>query len=206
MGRLGVMEHWLGEFLILLTTVDPIGTLTLYLAVIVRVPESERFRVAVRAVAYAAGILVVFIVAGQIFLTSIGIRMESFELAGGLILFMFGVQMVFGTGAATAGAVEEGHDIAVFPLAIPSIANPGSILAVVTMTDNRQFSIVEQAMTTGLLLLVLGLTLAMLAQADRIGRRLGKAGANLLVRVMGLVLSGLAVEMVVVATVGLMPA
>ena len=141
-----------------------------------------------------------FIVLGQLFLSSIGVRLASFELAGGIIFFLFGLQMVFGSGAAAVNATdEEGNDVAVFPLAVPSIASPGAILAAVVLTDNRQFSVAEQATTTCLLLAVLGITLVTLLQANRIYGLLGKAGSNLLVRVMGMILAALAVEMMLEA-------
>ena len=147
-----------------------------------------------------------FIVVGQLFLASVGIQLASFALAGGIIFFLFGLQMVFGTGAASSGGTrEEGHDVAVFPLAVPSIASPGSILAAVMLTDNREYSILEQAVTTCLLLAVLGITLFVLLQASKIHAWLGNAGSNLLVRVMGLVLAALAVEMILEALGELLP-
>ena len=141
-----------------------------------------------------------FIVLGQLLLGSLGIQLASFQLAGGIIFFLFGVQMVFGSGAAaTSVSTEPGDDVAIFPIAVPTIAGPGSILAAVVLTDNREFSIAEQAITTFLLLVVLGLTLIPLLQATRIYGWIGKAGATLMVRVLGLVLAALAVEMVLEA-------
>ena len=145
-------------------------------------------------------------VLGQLVLGSMGIRLAAFELAGGIIFFLFGLQMVFGSGAAsTDPSCEEGHDIAVFPLAVPSIASPGSILAAVVLTDNREYSVGEQMVSGFLLLLVLLLTWLVLRQATRIHAFLGNAGASLIVRVMGMVLAGLAVEMILEAIEELQP-
>ena len=191
------MEKWASELLILLATIDPVGTLALFVGLTANVPAKDRTRIALRAIGYSAGILVAFIVLGQIFLGSLGIRLASFQLAGGIIFFLFGVQMVFGSGvAAPTPSGEPGHDVAIFPLAVPSIASPGSILAVVILTDNREFSIAEQAITTLVLLGVLGLTLILLLQANRVHRLIGNAGSTLLVRILGLVLAALAVEMI----------
>jgi multiple antibiotic resistance protein len=127
----------------------------------------------------------------------LGIRLASFQLAGGIVFFLFGVQMVFGTGAAAPDNDSDAErDVAIFPLAVPSIASPGSILAAVVLTDNRQFTIAEQAISGLLLLAVLGITLILLLQANRIYNLIGKAGSMLLVRVLGLILAALAVEMV----------
>lgn len=200
------MDKFVSDFLTFFTTIDPIGTLTVFVGLTANATPKERIRIAWRSVGFAALILMLFIVAGQLLLGSIGIQITSFQLAGGIVFFLFGLQMVFGTGSATADADKEaGHDIAVFPLAVPSIASPGAILAAVVLTDNREFSILEQAITACLILAVLAICLIALLQANRIYRILGNAGSSLIVRVMGLVLCGLAVEMVLEAIYELIP-
>lgn len=191
------MEHYVGEFLIFVATIDPIGTLALFVGLTAGLTDEDRRAVALRSIGYAALILVTAMVAGQLLLGALGIRLAAFELAGGLIFFLFGVQMVFGFGAGDPSeAGSPGSDVAVSPLAVPSIASPGSILAAVVLTDNREFSVAEQAVSGLLLLAVLGLTLILLLQASRIHRWIGDAGSTLMVRVLGLILAALAVEMV----------
>lgn len=200
------MDKLVADFLTFLTTVDPVGTVTIFVGLTVSASAKARTKIAWRSIGYSAMILISFIVVGQVFLGSIGIQIASFQLAGGIIFFLFGLQMVFGTGAADIStSSEEGYDIAAFPLAVPSIASPGSILAAVVLTDNREYSIVEQAITTSLLLAVLGITLIALLQANRIYSLLGNAGSNLLVRVMGMVLAGVAIEMILEAIKELLP-
>ena len=194
------MERYAGEFLIFLATIDPVSTLALFVGLTATVSAQDRTKIALRSVGYSAAILVGSIILGQLLLGSLGIRLASFQLAGGIIFFLFGVQMVFGSGAAGPSAsAEPGHDIAIFPLAVPSIAGPGSILSAVILTDNREFSIAEQAISTLLLLAVLGITLILLLQANRIHALIGNAGSTLVVRVLGLILAALAVEMVLEA-------
>ena len=191
------MDRLVSDFLMFVATIDPVGTLALFVGLTAGLAPAQRNRVAFRAIAYSAAILVAFIGVGQVLLGSLGIRLEAFQLAGGIIFFLFGVQMVFGVGAGAAGGTPEpGHDVAVFPLAVPSIASPGSILAAVVLTDNRQFSLLDQAMTTGLLLAALALTLVFLLLANRIYAWIGNAGAMLMVKVLGLILAALAVEMI----------
>ncbi|MEM9658085.1 MAG: MarC family protein [Planctomycetota bacterium] len=200
------MERLVGDFLTFLTTVDPIGTLTIFVGLTAAATPQQRVRIAWRAVAYSALILILFILLGQFFLGSVGIQLASFQIAGGVIFFLFGLQMVFGAGASTSSSEgDDEHDVAVFPLAVPSIASPGAILAAVVLTDNREFSIAEQALTAGLLLAVLGITLVAMLQANRLFHLLGKAGCNLVIRVMGMILCGLAVEMVLAAIAELAP-
>jgi len=191
------MENITSDLLVFLATIDPVGTLALFVGLTAGISAQERTRVAFRAIGYSAVILLVFVFVGQLVLGSLGIRLEAFQLAGGIIFFLFGVQMVFGTGAASADSKSEpGHDVAAFPLAVPSIASPGSILAAVILTDNREFSFGEQVITALLLMAVLGLTLLLLLQANRIYAWIGDAGSALMVRVLGLVLAALAVEMI----------
>ena len=153
---------------------------------------------AFRAVLYSAGILLAFLIGGQLLLSGLGIRLASFQLAGGVILFLLAVQMIFGTGVADETAEPEpGHDMAVFPIAVPNIAGPGAIAAIVVLTDNNRASIPEQALTAAMLGLVLLVTLILLLLANPIHRMLGRAGASLVVRVMGLILAALAAEQVV---------
>jgi multiple antibiotic resistance protein len=187
-----------GDFLMLLVTIDPIGTVALFVTLTVALPVRERRAIARKAVWVAGGVLLAFLVAGEILLAHLGIRLLSFQLAGGVILFLFGLQMVFGKGILAEHAVAEaGRDFAVFPLALPGIASPGAITAVVLLTDNHRHSISEQVVTTLVLLLVLAITLALLYAANMIHGVLGDTGANVLIRVLGLVLAALATEQIV---------
>ena len=189
-------EKLIRDFVILFATIDPLGTLSIFLALTVHLTAREKRRVAIRAIAYAAMILVAFVVVGQIILSLMEIRLASFAVAGGIILFLFGVQMIFGSGATDPSSMEEGHDVAVFPLAVPSIASPGAILAVTLLTDNDQFSITVQAGTSIMMLVVLAITLLLLLGADHIHRVIGDQGARILVRLLGMMLAALAVEMI----------
>jgi MarC family integral membrane protein len=117
---------------------------------------------------------------------AIGIHLRSLKVAGGIILFLFGLQMLFGRVDAKAGAPEPGRDLAVFPLAVPSIAGPGA-MAVILLTDNDVYTVAEQAQTGVVLLVVLLLTYILLLFSDPILRIIGRQGAAILVRVMGII-------------------
>src|SRR6266567_4757292 len=124
------------DFATIWTTIDPIGNVAIFAGLTASLTCAERRRTALRASVYAAVILVVAVVAGQIILDAIGIHLRSLKVAGGIILFLFGLQMLFGRVDAKAGAPEPGRDLAVFPLAVPSIAGPGAMMAVILLTDN----------------------------------------------------------------------
>ena len=182
----------------LLVTIDPIGTVALFVPITAAMPFARRRIVARKAIGVAGAVLLTFLIAGEIVLAHLGIRLLSFQIAGGVILFLFGLQMVFGSGVLSKHAIAEpGHDAAVFPLALPGIASPGAITAVVLLTENHRHSIAEQAVTALVLLVVLFITLGLLYAADAVHRLLGSTGANVLIRVLGLVLAALATEQIV---------
>jgi multiple antibiotic resistance protein len=187
------------DFATIRTTIDPIGNVAIFAGLTASLTRAERHRTALRACVYAAVILVVAVVAGQIILDAIGIHLHSLKVAGGIILFLFGLQMLFGQMDARPGAPEPGRDLAVFPLAVPSIAGPGAMMAVILLTDNDVYTVAEQAQTGIVLLVVLLLTYILLLFSDSILRIIGRQGAAILVRVMGIILASLAVEIVLTA-------
>ena len=187
------------DFATIWTTIDPIGNVALFAGLTASLTRAERRRTALHATIYAAIILVVAVVAGQIILDAIGIHLHSLKVAGGIILFLFGLQMLFGEMEAKAGSPEAGRDLAVFPLAVPSIAGPGAMMAVILLTDNDVYTVPEQVETGVVLLVVLFLTYVLLLFSDAILRVIGRQGASVLVRVMGIILCSLAVEIVLTA-------
>lgn len=197
------MFDWQGlirEFVILFVVIDPVGSLPVFLYVTANVPRRLHTRLAVRAVIVAAVVLMVFLAGGQILMESIGMRLGSFQIAGGIILFLFALTMIFGESKPESEIeqAERDHlDGAVFPLAMPSIASPGAMLAVVILTDNHRNSISDQAVTAGLLLLVLIFTLGLLLAATKLHRLIGRTGASIISRVMGIILATVAVDSVI---------
>jgi multiple antibiotic resistance protein len=188
------------DFATLWTTIDPIGNVALFVGLTVSLTRTERHRTALRAVFYATVILVVAMTAGQVVLDAIGIHMHSLKVAGGVILFLFGLQMLFGKmDARTSGSPEEGRDLAVFPLAMPSIAGPGAMMAAIVLTDNDVYTVPERIETGVVLVVVLLISYVLLLFSDAILRVIGRHGASILVRVMGLILCSLAVEIVLTA-------
>ena len=175
-------------------TIDPLGTLAIFVAVTNDLSAESKRRAALRAVLYAGTILVASVLLGQVLLTAMHVRLVSLQVAGGLILFLLGLKMVF--GGHFEAQPESGHDISVFPLAIPAIANPGSIMACVLLTDNNVYSLTVQLGTTLILVAILLITYLLLRISGPIHRIMGENGAAILTRVMGMVLCALSVELV----------
>ncbi|SFA74299.1 multiple antibiotic resistance protein [Poseidonocella pacifica] len=189
----------LREFITLLVVIDPVGSIPVFLFAVTRVPRKLHRRFAVRAVAISAMVLLAFLAGGQYLLETLGLRLGSFQIAGGIILFLFALTMIFGDSKPAREIEEAERDHlagAVFPLAMPSIASPGAMLAIVVLTDNHSTPLVEQFVTAGLLVFVLLLTLALLLAASWINRIIGTTGASVISRVMGIVLATIAVDAV----------
>ncbi|SFS87958.1 multiple antibiotic resistance protein [Sulfitobacter marinus] len=194
------MLEWpnlLRELITLFVVIDPIGSLPVFLYATANVPKKLHRSFALRAVLVAGVVLLAFLIGGQFLLESLGLRLGSFQVAGGIVLFLFALSMIFGEPKPTQEieAAERDHLAgAVFPLAMPSIASPGAMLAIVILTDNHSNPVSDQVITAALLLLILAVTLALLLMAGKIGRLMGTTGASVISRVMGIILATVAVD------------
>jgi len=195
----------LQEFITLWVVIDPIGTLPVFIAATAAIPAAKRRGVALRAVLVAFVVLLAFIIVGQLVLEGLGLDLQSFQIAGGIVLFLFALTMIFGPGKPEAEmeGADLARNVAVFPVAMPSIASPGAMLAVVILTDNDRFSVAHQVMTSALMALVLAVTLVILLAAGPIMRVIGQTGAAVISRVMGMILAAVAVDAVLKGLVGI---
>lgn len=188
------MIDFVATFVFFFAVIDPIGTIPVFMAVTARYDERTRRMIALRATLVSAVILLFFVVAGEIILASIDIPLSAFQVAGGIVLFLFALSMIFGEGKPEKEVklARSGEQTAVFPLAIPSIASPGAMLAAVLLTENARFSLWQQAQTVGVMLSVLLVVLACMLAAGRLNRLIGDSGASMISRVMGLILASVA--------------
>lgn len=192
------MNDVVATFVLFFAVIDPIGTVPVFIAVTSRHEESLRRRIALKATFVSAMILLFFVVAGEIILTAIGTPLAAFQIAGGIVLFLFALSMIFGESKPEEEIkmAESGGDTAIFPLAVPSIAGPGAMLAAVLQTENDRFNLLEQAETTVIMLSVLLVVLVLMLVATRVHRIIGNSGASIISRVMGLILASVAVSSV----------
>jgi multiple antibiotic resistance protein len=190
-----MLEKLFHDLVTLFVVVNPIGVVPLFVAVAGHESATARRRIAGQAIIISAVILLAFIAIGQIVLEALGIDLASFRIAGGLVLLVIALRMVLEETRITSDTnTPPRGNVAVFPLAMPFIAGPASIMAVVLLTDNNVYTIWQQAETAVLLLLVLGFTYACLVGAEFVQRLLGPTGANVVSRIMGLILAALAVQ------------
>ena len=182
------------DFVTLFVVVNPIGVVPLFVAVAGHESAAARRRIAGQAILISTVILFVFIGIGQIVLEALGINLASFRIAGGLVLLIITLRMVLQEAHDPRASSAIYGNIAVFPLAMPFIAGPASIMAVVLLTDNNVYTVWQEVETAALLVVVLGFTYGCLVGADFVQRLLGSTGANVVSRIMGLILAALAVQ------------
>lgn len=184
----------LHTFVLLWAVIDPIGTIPVFIAATRNRSAAERRKIALTAAVSATGILLFFIVLGEILLQSVGVPLLVFKIAGGLVLFLFALTMIFGESKPEGELkmMRSISDTAIFPLATPSIASPGAMMAVVLLTDNHSYSIARQAVTALIMLVVMLVAYLLMLGAGRISKIIGDGGASIISRVMGLILASIA--------------
>lgn len=189
------MIDYLAVFITFFAVVDPIGTIPVFIAVTDKYEPKIKRRVALISSIVSACILVFFIVAGEVLLRALSIPLPAFQISGGIVLFLFALNMIFGESKPEEEIklLSQSHrETAIFPLAVPSIASPGAMLAAVLLTKNSVFTIWEQMQTALVVLSVLLLTYVLMLLSGFIVRFIGSSGASVISRVMGLILTAIA--------------
>ncbi len=196
-------EYVLDAFVMLVVVIDPVGVAPLFVALTRNLDEQYRRQVAFKAVSIAALILLIFTLASHLILSVLGISLDAFRIAGGILLFLLAMDMVFARqsglrSTTTSEQIEasQREDISVFPLAIPLLAGPGAMTTLMILVgeanhDNTLLTFLA-AITAAVLLLTL---LAMLG-AGKLMKLLGETGTNVISRVLGVLLAALAVQYV----------
>jgi multiple antibiotic resistance protein len=187
----------------LFASIGPIDTAPLFIALTAGAKAQVRQRIALQAVLVGAGVLLLFALAGNRLLALLGVSLPAFRVAGGILLLLLAVDLLFahptGLSSITAGEEHEAErqaDVAIFPLAVPLIAGPGSMTAVMLLMGRAGGDVLKAATVLAMLGLVLLMTLAVLLTAERVMRLGGLTGANAVARVSGVLLAGLAVQFV----------
>ncbi|WP_040280922.1 MarC family protein [Psychroserpens damuponensis] len=180
----------------LIAVIDPLGSVPVYLEATKQFDKKHKIKIAVRASIIAFFILLFFIVIGQLILEGMEVSLDAFQISGGVILFLFALTMIFGDGKPETEkhSIKDYKHVTIFPVAIPSIASPGAIMAVVLMTDNHHYTIQQQIMTTALVLLVIILTCLLLLAANLVQKRIGDYGITVISKIMGLILASYAIQ------------
>ncbi|WP_298969733.1 MarC family protein [uncultured Roseobacter sp.] len=185
------------SFVTMFVVIDPIGLAPLFVALTQGMTDAARRRIALRATATGILILLAFAAFGEALLSFIGISMAAFRVAGGILLFITALDMLFErrTKRREDQSEEEVNDPSVFPLAIPLIAGPGAIASVILLMGQRpgiEGTVIVLGATAGVMIIVMGFFLA----SGLIERALGKTGITVVTRLLGMLLAALSVQFV----------
>jgi multiple antibiotic resistance protein len=196
-------ELFLDFFIIFLVVIDPVGLAPIFAAMTLGGSARYKRAMAWRGTVIATIILFAFAVSGGGLLRVLGIGVAAFQIAGGLLLFLLAVEMVFARQTGIRSTTERERleseakkDISVFPLAVPLIAGPGALTTVLLTVGERGDDPAVIGVVLGVVLLVLSITLTALLLAVHITKLIGETGANVVSRVLGIVLAALAVQFV----------
>jgi multiple antibiotic resistance protein len=188
-------------FTTLFIIIDPPGLAPLYIATTQGVPEARRRAIGRRACITAAILMLIFLVLGERLLSFIGISIPAFRIAGGILLFLTALDMLFERRQArrehnAEDGTDPGHDPSVFPLAIPLIVGPGAITTIILFSGRAQ-GLAEYASIAGVILANIAIVWLTFLAAPTIERALGRTGISVLTRILGMLLAALAMQFVI---------
>ena len=200
-------EFLLTSFVALFIIIDPIGLTPVFIAITQGMDDSLRRKVALRSVLVSAFVISLFIVGGETVLGFIGISMPAFRIAGGILLFLTALDMLFQRRSKRRENQTEQElvdDPSVFPLAIPLIIGPGAIATVILIAGAKP-GLVGIASTGFITALVLLTVFVFFSAASRIEKLLGKTGIDVLTRLLGMLLAALSVQFVIEGLIEFFP-
>ncbi len=197
-----MIELFTTAFVTLLVIIDPPGCAPIFASLTAGTDAKHRRRMAVRSCLVAWSILLFFALLGEALLSHMGISLSAFRLAGGIMLFMIALDMVFEKRterreerAEEIKGTPEAEDISVFPMAIPMIAGPGSIASVMLL-NARADGLSESLIVLGAMTAVILLTLVALLAAGPLMRFVGAKVEAMITRILGVILAALATQFV----------
>jgi len=186
------------SFLTLFTIIDPIGGVPFFLSITAGCSEEEKKKIALRASFTAFLTLLIFLWIGEYLLSFFQISVSSFKIAGGILLFLIAIEMLFGkttqvkTTEKETLKVKEKEDISIVPLGIPYLAGPGAITTTIIFSETCGIS--TKLALSGIIFLVLLVTFVIFSKSSKISKLLGELGTKAIVRILGLILASIAIE------------
>lgn len=190
--------EYITAFVTLFVVVDPIGLAPLFIALTQGMSARERLMVGLRAVAIGAGLLTLFGLFGDKILLGIGISMPAFRIAGGVLLFLTALDMLFErrTERREGQHAEPEHDPSVFPLATPLIAGPGAMATMILLAGAPGADATHIVVIHLVMLSVLACVFALFLLATPLERALGRTGTMVVTRLLGMLLAALAIQFI----------
>src|SRR5712692_5395970 len=193
-----LLTFTISAFVTFFTVIDPVGLAPIFVGLSSHLSKEQRKTVVTRATVISAGIIIFFALVGRFLLDRLGIQLYAFNVAGGALLFLVAVDMLFGRPSGTRETKAEAEealtreDISVFPLAIPLIAGPGTIATTILYVDSALAKPLDLLAVAAAIVVTLTLAWLVMRASMWIIQRIGRTGIMVLSRILGIILAALA--------------
>ena len=185
-------QEFFQALILLILVTDPFGNIPIFVSVLSNVAPERRWRVVIRECAIAFILLLLFMFFGKLFLAALHLSEVALRIGGGVILFLIALRMVVPQEGGVFGEVDGDHEPFIVPLAIPALAGPSSLATVLLFSSDSRLDV---AIHVAALVAVAIVWLVVLLSAERMQRVLGERTMTAVERLMGLILTAMAVEM-----------
>ena len=197
----GLLQFTLTAFVMLIVVINPVAVAPIFVSVTSGMTAAERRAVLNRSLGIAFGVALFFLLAGRALLSYLGVTMHAFAVSGGVLLFLLALPMLFGQRSSLQSPKSgerpaDGEDVAIFPMALPMLAGPGTLATVLVLATQAGGDLLRLAVLTATLAAIYLISWPVLAASDRVIARLGESKVGIITRVLGIVLAALAVQYV----------
>lgn len=196
-----LLQFTITAFVMLIVVINPVAVAPVFVGVTRGLSGSDRRAVLNRAVIVAYGVALFFLLAGRVMLSYLGVSMHAFAVSGGILLFLIALPMLFGQRSSLqsqAGNEQPGggEDVAIFPMAIPMLAGPGTIATVLVLATQAGRDVRRLLVLALVLGCIYVISWPILHASDRVIARMGEGKVGIITRVLGIILAALAVQYV----------
>ena len=194
-----MLEVFIQAFVLYFVVIDPIGNTSIFMSITQKQDEKEKYQTAIEAVIIAVVILILFSIIGQFLLSYLNVSLESFRIAGGIILFLIAIEMLFNKRQERKEQIlDKTRDkLSIFPLAIPILAGPAAITSVIVIATKYQGDLISQLISLLGLIIVMIVTLIfflILAKSDKF---INPNVTNIISRVIAIILAALSIQYII---------
>ena len=194
-----MLEVFIQAFVLYFVVIDPIGNTSIFMSITQKQDEKEKYQTAIEAVIIAVVILILFSIIGQFLLSYLNVSLESFRIAGGIILFLIAIEMLFNKRQERKEQIlDKTRDkLSIFPLAIPILAGPAAITSVIVIATKYQGDLISQSISLLGLVMVMTITLIFFLLLTKSDKFINKSITNIISRVIAIILAALSIQYII---------
>jgi multiple antibiotic resistance protein len=194
-----MLEAFIQAFVLYFVVIDPIGNTSIFISITQTQNEREKYQTAIEGVVIATIVLILFSIIGQFILSYLNVSLESFRIAGGIILFLIAIEMLFNKRQERKEQIldQTKDKLSVFPLAIPILAGPAAITSVIVIATKYQGDLIFQSISLIGLIAVMVITLIFFIILAKTDKFINKNITNIISRVIAIILAALSIQYII---------